>query len=43
MIKLKIIFLEIGINKANPRTSVKKPGMINKKAAMAMDAPESIS
>ena len=34
------IFLVIGTNKINPTTSVKKPGIINNRAAKAIDAPD---
>ena len=37
---LKSIFLVKGINKMNPNASVKKPGIINNNAAIAIDAPE---
>ena len=37
---LKSIFLVKGNNRMNPNASVKKPGIINNNAAIAIDAPE---
>ena len=38
-----IIFLVKGIKRKNPKVSVTNPGNINKHAAKAIDAPETIS
>ena len=41
--KIYDYFLENGISNKKPKTSVTNPGIINRKAAIAIDAPENNS